>query len=50
MILMFESGTSILGSPRPKRVDTICKMENMLAETAARVMRASPCQRQFLDA
>jgi hypothetical protein len=40
MILMFVSETSMLGTPRPKCVDTICKMENILAEMAARVMRA----------
>jgi hypothetical protein len=42
-ILMFEFETSTLGTPRPNRVDTICRMENMLAEMAARVMRAVSC-------
>jgi hypothetical protein len=50
MIFMFESGTSTLGNPKPKRVDTICKIENMLAEMAARVMRAGSRQRQFPNA
>jgi hypothetical protein len=29
-----------LGSPRPNRVDIICKIENVLAQQAAKIIRA----------
>lgn len=44
MIVICESGTSALGRPTPKRVETICNIEKIDAEMAARVMRAGFCQ------
>jgi hypothetical protein len=41
MVLMFRLETSVSVRPIPNRVETICKMENMLADTAARAMRAT---------
>jgi hypothetical protein len=46
MLLILHVETWALGRPNPKCVETICRMENMVAEIAANVIKASGCQSQ----
>jgi hypothetical protein len=44
MLLMLHAETWTFGRPKPKCVETICRMENMVADIAAKVIKASDCQ------